>query len=337
MTDPRLRGRRALLTGLLTAAVASSTVGRRATAAVPATRWLSGAADPNAALVATGAFGRWRGDASTYARVWADESLPTMAGVWMMRDYTSAGWTGTLDIACGGPRDGQTWQSAASGGMDATWQATCRSVHAHWGKLSAVHLSMAHELNGDWYPWSVNGLNLTSFKQAWARWHRIVRAELVAKGRDVRVCLSLNADTLSDIGVQQLTPDPRLFDLVGCDFYSAYPDLDSESVWNAHRRSRTADGSPRGVEAWFDYARSLGKPLSFPEWGLDPARRSDNPYFVRRMHTTFAENAGPDPHRPTAGRLAGEAYFNESATCRIWPDTQVPRAAATYRSLSWGR
>ncbi|MGI8457681.1 MAG: glycosyl hydrolase [Propionibacteriaceae bacterium] len=329
--------RRVVLAGMLPALAAGlGAAGPPATAAADRPRWLSGAGDPQAAHVAGGDFGRWRGDHTSFARIWADESLPTMAGVWMLDGYRAAGWTGTLDIACGGPRDGQTWSSAAAGGMDATWRATCRSVRAHWGNLRAVHLSMAHELNGSWYPWAVTRKNVTSFRNAWRRWYGIVATELVAEGKNALVCLSLNADTLSDVSVAELWPGPAYVDVLGCDFYSAWPDLTTEAEWDSHRHDTTADGSPRGIEAWFGYARSIGKPLSFPEWGLNPNLVSDNPLFVQKMRNTFAAHAGSDPHRPGPGQVAGEAYFNDRAQGRLWPSTLAPRAAARYQSLRWG-
>jgi hypothetical protein len=39
---------------------------------------------------------------------------------------------------------------------------------------------------------------------------------------------------------------------------------------------------------WSDYAKSKGKPMSIPEWGLwqrpDGHGGGDNPYFVKQMH-----------------------------------------------------
>ena len=91
------------------------------------------------------------------------------------------------------------------------------------------------------------------------------------------------------------------------------------------------------MEAWFDFARLIGKPLSFPEWGLNPQSHSDNPFFIQQMHRTFAAHAPSDPKRPKAGQLAGEAYFNTWDQCRLWPSTSAPRAAAMYRSLNFGQ
>ena len=331
--------RRAALTGLLSGASATL-IGSSAAptgAAAMKRSWLSGAGDPQPSHVSGGGFGTWRGEASTYARIWADATLPDMTNVWMMDSYKASGWNGTLDIACGGPRDGHTWQSAAAGGMDTTWRTACRSIRAKWGKLAQVHLSMAHEMNGDWYPWSVHSGNVTDFKKAWQRWYAIVQSELVAKGKDALVCLNMNADTATDVSVVDMVPDARSVDILGVDFYSMWPDIDDEDEWAIQATVRSLDGSPRGVQAWFDYAKSLAKPISVPEWGVNPSSRSDNPFFIKKMNSVFSAHSGLLPKCPGAGQLAGEAYFNDLDNCRLWPSTNVPRAAAAYRALSWGK
>lgn len=332
--------RRAMIAGALTVVAASPGVlgaagGQEDTGS--GLRWRSGACDGQSGNVSGGGFGAWRGQPSTYARIWADASLKDMREVWMMNGFLASGWEGTLDVACGGPRDGQTWRSAAKGRMDDTWRSTCRAVRRKWGELAEVHLSMAHEMNGSWYPWSVTSETVADFKKAWTRWYGIVHEELVARGYRAKVCLSMTAETLSDVGVQDIAPEPEHFDLVGCDYYSMWPDLVDDSVWEGHRHATGVGGSPRGVQAWFDYARTVGKPLTFPEWGLNPESRSDNPFFIERMRGVFAVHGCTDPSRPGAGQLAGEAYFNESVNCRLWPSTQVPAAARRYRRLSWGR
>jgi hypothetical protein len=308
-----------------------------AVASSPSTlRWLSGAGAPQPEHIAGGGFAAWRQHRTTFARIWADASLSEIRAIWMLDEYHSAGWNGTLDIACGGPRDGQTWRTAAAGGMDAIWRASCSSLRSKWGNLASVHLSMAHEMNGTWYPWSVTRETVADFKKAWTRWHGIVSEELIDKGKPVKVCLSMNADTLSDISVQAMTPEPEYFDVLGCDYYSMWPDLRDESTWDEYEYATGVGGSPRGVQAWFDYARSLGKPLSFPEWGVNPESKSENLFFTQKMRDVFALNASPDPARPAPGKLAGEAYFNHSDNARLWPDTERPQTAQQYGSLRWG-
>lgn len=323
-----------------TSTTTSRTSTTSALAAEPTTgtsAWLSGLGDDKSGNVSGGALATWRGEPITYTRIWADATLRQMAGVGMLDSYKTAGWTGTMDIACGGPRDGQTWATAATGGMDTTWQATCRKVLASWGNLTAVHLSMSHELNGNWYPWAVNSTNVAEFFTAWVRWYNVVQTELVAKGKDVKVCLSLNSDTSSGVSMLSLIPPLPYVDLIGCDFYSMWPDLTTQLLWDKNRLTKKADGAPRGIQSWFDFARLIGKPISFPEWGLNSQTLSDNPFFLEAMRTIFAANAPLSATAPGPGQLAGEAYFNAVDRCRLWPATLAPNAAARYQALDFGR
>lgn len=298
--------------------------------------WLSGASDPAPGSGVQGDFSRWRGDPCTYTRIWADASLKDMAEVWGLTTFTRGDWSGTLDIACGGPRDGLSWRDAAEGRMDSLWTTACRRIRRGWGDLSAVHLSMAHEANGTWYPWSVTNGNVNQFRRAWARWHGVVQRELVDKGKNVKVCLNLNSDTVNGLSVRAMLPALRYVDVLGCDFYSMWPDLRTLALWEENRASTRRDGSPRGIEAWRAFAVRINKPLSFPEWGVNPQRHSDNPYFISKMNAFFAAHAPAVPSAPKAGELAGEAYFNNWSTCRLWPNTDLPETAHRYRSLRWG-
>lgn len=339
MVSPRFSRRTALQTAAAGAVVLHHVrSSRRETLSSTTTgiEWLSGAGDPQASGIANGGFGTWRGSQVTYARVWADASLRDMAGLWMMDAYLTAGWSGTLDIACGGPRDGYTWASAAAGGMDDIWRHQCRTVLAKWGQLSGVHLSMSHEMNGNWYPWSVNSGSTADFKTAWARWYDIVQTELVSKGKSVKVVLDLNSDTTSGLSMLSMIPDTRYFDVVGVDFYSMWPDLTTQTIWNQSLLTKKSDGAPRGIQAWFDYAKAIGKPVAFPEWGLNTQSDSDNPFFISQMRNIFAANGCMVRTLPAPGQMAGEAYFNHKARSRLWPTTSMPGSAAMYKSVVFG-
>jgi hypothetical protein len=307
------------------------------------TTWLSGAGDDNALQTADGAFGMWRGEPATYARMWADASTEAMRGLDMMFPYRDTDWTGVLDIACGGPgRGGGSWATAATGAMDSTWRYQCQKIHANWWPhLAQVHLSMAHEMSGNWYPWSVNSGNVAHFKTAWRRWYGIVQEELVSKGRNAKVVVSYNFDTTADVSVQTIDPGTAYYDIVGVDFYNMWwgggpgSGLNDQTAWNNNLNAMKGS-SPRGIGAWFSYASSVGKPLSIPEWGLSPQAYVDSPFFITTMRNYLATKAPADAYAPAAGKLAGDAYFNTWPECRLYPMTSVPNAAAAYRAARWG-
>lgn len=306
------------------------------------TVWLSGAGDDNAGNTTGGGFGNWRGEPATYARAWMDASIGAMEGMYMMDPYRAANWNGIIDLAIGGPRDGRTWATAATGSMDATWRLQCQKINsAWWPNLKGVHISMAHEMSGNWYPWSVNAGNVSSFKTAWRRFYNIVGEELKSKGRNVDVVLCYNMDTVSDITVQAIDPGVAYYDILGVDFYNmwwggtAASGLNTQATWDANLNAMKGT-SPKGIGAWFTYAANQGKALSVPEWGTSPQATVEAPLFVTNMRNLFASKAPVDPYNPGAGRLAGDAYFNTWAQCRLYPTSSVPNTATTYRNLKWG-
>lgn len=299
-----------------------------------ATGWLSGAGDDHHSNNAGGGFGSWRGTPITFATIW------TYASGWTTHDqvavtlFTDAGYNQTLNLAIPWP-DGTSWSQAASGGLDAYFHDIAETVVEDWGSLGCVHLSFAYEFNGTWMPWSVNG-QLTAFGNAYRRYANIIRQN--TGGRNVKIVLPFAAGTQSGAGatVQQLVSAVGTdnFDILGVDYYSAWPDLTNETLWDQVYLAE--QHGPRGLGAWQAYAQSIGKPFSLPEWGLSDRRDlppSDNPFFIGKMHEYFNTFAPADPNNPGPGRIAGEAYFNTWEECRLWPETAVPNAAAKYRQL----
>lgn len=294
--------------------------------------WLSGVADNADTLLKWGSF---RGSPATYARVWADSDMSNMLQLPAMQAVTSIGWTGVLDLACGGPSD---WASAATGGWDANWRTQCRKALSLWGNLKQLHLSMAHEFNNG-YGWQVSQGEQANFKKAWARWYGIVQEELVAKGKDARVVLSCNSDTNSGWTIADGLPDPAHIDIIGDDSYNFWPSTNTQAAWDANK-SLWKNGTPRGVQAWIDFAKSIGKPISFPEWGLAPSGpfAVDSPFYVQKMNEVFRSIAPVDPYNPGPGKLAGEAWFNAwSGHGQIYPTaTSAAESRAAYVGLRWG-
>lgn len=307
------------------------------------TVWLSGACGDHTTN-ANGAFGTWRGEPVTFARGWADADIGAMRAMYFMYVFRNANWSGILDCAIGGPgRNGDSWASAATGAMDGIWREQLQKINAAWWpNLKGVSLSMAHELSGNWYPWSVNSGNLAQFKTAWRRFYNIVGEELKSKGRKVFVTLNYNFDTVSNVTVQQIDPGTAYYDWLGVDIYNMWwggtreSGLNSQAAWDSNFRAYKGT-SPKGPGAWFDYAASIGKPICVPEWGLNPQVTIESIPFITNMRNLFASKAPADPYNPGAGKLAGDAYFNTWAQCQLYPTTNVPNSAAAYRNLVWGK
>lgn len=309
------------------------------------TVWLSGSCGGNDNAAARNGFGTWRGEPQTYIRLWTDDQLSNMLAVgYYMQEKGFSAWTGgTLDLAIGGPNahgTGTTWASAATGSMDSIWRQQCQAIHANWGNLKCVHLSMAHEINGNWFPWSVNLGNLSYYKQAWARYVNIVNQELKAKGRNVKICLNYAA---GQPNVEAIYPGTGQVDLIGFDSYDMWmptptKNIRTQAEWDAFKVANAGDGSPWGHEAFANWAASKGKPFTIPEWAISASAQFeyDNPFYVQKVYDWLKTRAPADPDNPAPGKCAGEAYFNTWNQCQIWPTLSKPLTGAKYQSLKWG-
>ncbi|HEX7667900.1 MAG TPA: hypothetical protein VF407_25410, partial [Polyangiaceae bacterium] len=122
---------------------------------------------------------------------------------------------------------------------------------------------------------------------------------------------------------------------IGVDFYDNWPAHTNESAWD-NDYSATQNGGPWGLGTWLAFAKSHGKKLSVPEWGInnDVANQSscgcggDDAFYVNKMHDFFVTNAA---------EIAYEEYFNLTVAdgnyqFEIYPTSHNPNAAAAYKS-----
>ena len=342
------------LTGNFTAGGTTNTaVASGSTTGAGGTGWVSGISNVGYIKTVANSFSTWRGETCTSNRFWLSGTEQDNAGWWV--NEQTAGWNGILDYAIGAPpADGVSWQSAASGGYDANWRAQMQAIHANWGSLRGIYLAPAHELNGNWYAWSVTTSTTANyFRQAWQRFYGIVQTELVAKGRNAKVTINYAAGRGM---VEEIWPGNAYVDIVGFDIYDHWlPTANgmnclTEADWNNVKYATTGDGSPRGPYSIQQFAQSKGKPFAMPEWGLsdstswsngsDPV--PDNAFWIEKMHNFFAEFAPADKYNPTAGTVAFENIFSsqggDAYHLSIWPATsQNPNASAKYQSLIWGQ
>jgi hypothetical protein len=114
----------------------------------------------------------------------------------------------------------------------------------------------------------------------------------------------------------------KYVDIVGIDTYDGWPAVTGATAWKKHY------AGAYGLKFWADFARSKGKRLSVPEWGLFRGSAwagnsgGDNPYYIRKMFAFFKEQRG---------NLAYEAYFNNEDPEHLTALSVNPRGAAEYR------
>jgi hypothetical protein len=127
----------------------------------------------------------------------------------------------------------------------------------------------------------------------------------------------------------QLYPGDQYVDIVSLDAY--------DTQW-AKITSQTAFTNwanwPYGLNAWYQFAVTHGKPFAVSEWGVIAGTSAggmgegDNAVYINGMHNWFAAHA--------AG-LAYESYFNDpndpTTASSLEGPVQMPQSAAAYASL----
>ena len=332
-------------TGASTSASSSSSSGNRGTgssapppAAPPASgvvtdrqplaptgTWLSGASGDG---VANGEFAAWRGSEVAIAGTWSDNN-EAMLGLWALRPGADLdNWAGSVDNAIGGIGDGETWEQAARGAYDDRWRESLTSMRELWAHHSGtLYIRFAHEMNSNWYPWSVDSGSAGAFVQAW-RHFRALQQEIFPEGQLV---FCVNKETVgTDVDWRTLFPGSDYVDVMGVDYYNAWPHVSDQTSWDASMDEVDGYGAPKGLQAHLDFARSVGLPLAIPEWS-GKAFFGDSPAFMENMHAFFERNAGGG-----AGQLLYEILFNidmHDNDYRIFGVTNMPNSAEAYRRL----
>lgn len=188
-----------------------------------------------------------------------------------------------------------------------------------------------NRVNG--FPWAVTG-DGTSWKGCFRRWVSVLRS--VPGQRFVTVWNMGQKGTFRE-NIDRMYPGNDAVDVVGTQFYDRCTAIRSQAEWNQRLNKKSRNGSPLGIGAWLAYAKSKGKRLAIPEWGISgprylcPDAGFDNPLFIQLFNGWLRQNAGS---------IAFEAYFNghgipnpRGGSHKIAPTTWNPRAAAAYRSL----
>ncbi len=291
---------------------------------VAAGTWLSGAAGDG---VTDGSFAAWRGTPLGIAGTWADNN-EAMVELWQIDSGGEFGdWDQALDIAIGAIGEGESWAAAADGAYDERWRASLTNMRDMWGDRTApLFIRFAHEMNGDWYDWSVDAGNHQDFIAAW-RHFRALQQEIFPESKLV---FAVNRESVgNDIDWRETFPGAEYVDVMGVDYYNQYPSVESAADWDASLTEVDEWGAPKGLQAHLDFARSVGLPLGIPEWS-GKAENADSVAWMQGMHDFFASNAGGG-----AGQVLYDIQFNvdmHDDSYRVFPDTRMPASAEAYRA-----
>ncbi len=287
---------------------------------LPEISWPSGAHSGNDYAQYT-AFAAWRGRPLDLANVYPDRTAwpGIVTPGWpvdMFSDYP-----GRLILNLPLYPEGQGDNlSCAAGAYDAEWRklgsflvARSRAdtiVRLGWGPNDLSHAWRADADPGDW---------ITCFR-------RVVSA---IRSTDPRVLIDwsfnpIGAPNVATWDPYATYPGDAYVDFVGIEAFDRHPAANSEAEWSRQCNAAT------GLCSVIRFARQRGKKLGIAEWGVSDCGDGvggDNPLFIRRVLTTFAEN------RDIMGY---EAYFEsdgDEVCSALMESAQRPAAAALYRAI----
>ncbi len=256
---------------------------------------------------ANGDFNKWTGKRAAFYSTWADNGkcwgIDTASSEYGSNAVARLG-DFDLHIAMQ-MRLTSNWAGAANGDLDATFRKWITEYKSKWGNRKGhLFIGPFHEFNGNWYQWSVrNATDSANFVKTWRRlrgiWNEVI-------GNDTRFHMTWvpNRDS-SAVGAKASFPGAQYVDVICPDYYD-FAKPTSEAAWNAEN-SRTEYGdSPVGLQKWIDFAKSVGLPLLFQEWGQ---QFGDNPLFINKVTAIFDANGYTGSGNP-AGKVLGYTWHN---------------------------
>ncbi|MDX6691663.1 MAG: hypothetical protein QOG15_3120 [Solirubrobacteraceae bacterium] len=222
------------------------------------------------------------------------------------------------------PDEGGTLAQGASGQFNGYFRTLAERLVA--GGQGSATLRLGWEFNGDWYKWSIKGGQGATYA---AYWRQIVTTMRSVPGAHFKFDWCANSGS-SYVGGTQLEaetawPGSSYVDFVGLDVYDqSWIDdrSNADARWNGYLNDQN------GLKWQRDFAARMGKPMTFPEWGLsnrhDGYGGGDAPAFIEHMHAWIKAN-NVDHHM----------YFNwadVNSDYRIFRG-DTPRAAQRFREL----
>ncbi|MFI6035320.1 glycoside hydrolase family 26 protein [Streptomyces sp. NPDC051315] len=165
--------------------------------------------------------------------------------------------------------------------------------------------------------WEMNGTTYTHRcgpdPEAWKTyWNRIVSAMRAVPGQGFTFDFTPNRGR-DAVPWTHCYPGDDTVDIVGMDSYDQPAGLSFDEQVR----------EPYGLQDHVDFAKSHGKPISYPEWGL--FRNGDNPAYMRRML------AWMDEHQPLYNTLTDYCPHG------VWQCSHNPKASEVYRAVLSGR
>jgi hypothetical protein len=191
---------------------------------------------------------------------------------------------------------GTTWADESSGVNDAHWKAlTATLINAG---LGSCLLRIAREFNTG-YAWKATPSNASAYMSGYARIVNTMRAAGFT-GKFMWNSMIGQGNFGPNAGVESVYPGDSVVDIIGLDMYDGwvYPAgeeirtvAQQQTAWNSYRDQWD------GLTGWRALAASHGKPLCYPEWGLQLwnvggkyVGGGDNSLFITEMAAWFKDS-----------------------------------------------
>jgi len=183
------------------------------------------------------------------------------------------------------------WEQSCAAGDFNSYATTLGNNLVAAGLQSTV-LRLGAEMNG---PWEADFIgNTTQEQNLWAKcFANEVTALRQAPGEHFLIDWNPNSCT-QNVPYANYYPGNAYVDILGLDFYDADCNTPSTPVSFSQLAS-----VPAGLDSFEAFAAAQGKPMSFPEWGLDEGPAGDDPAFIDGVGSTVANK-----------NFAFEEYFN---------------------------
>jgi len=178
-------------------------------------------------------------------------------------------------IACLTTQEDPSLQHVASGMYDEQIRNIGRLFLKHNYPNAIVRVG--HEFEGNWYPWGlwggVNDGDVAGFIAAFRRASQLLKEispTFTIVWNPGCSWLAQGADS------EQAYPGDDVVDVIGVDCYDDNSGVD-----------HLMNGA-YGMNQWASFAKSHGKPIALPEWGLMTG--GDNPQFIQAMFDFMSKN-----------------------------------------------
>ena len=165
-------------------------------------------------------------------------------------------------------------------------------------------------------PWEGDFVGTTTQEQSlWATcFDNEVAAFRQAAGEHFLIDWNPNSCT-EGIPYANYYPGNAYVDIIGLDFYDVSCDTPNTAVSFAQLAS-----VPSGLDNFEAFASAQGKPMSFPEWGLDSSPAGDDPAYIDGVGSAVE-----------SGDFAFQEYFDVVDQGTMLLNSSTPQSVAAYK------